>query len=57
MKGYVKVVGTNEGCTKLNGLSGEGELVYQNHHNYSLKLEGEDFTEITVNGIKIEIDD
>ena len=43
MKGYVKIVGTNDGCDRLSDLSGEGELIYQYHHNYSFKFNGEDF--------------
>ena len=43
MKGHLKVIGTNDGCKRLMDKSGEGELVYQFHKNYTLKFQNEQF--------------
>lgn len=43
MKGYIKIVGTNDGSERLKGCSGQGELTYQYHKNYLLKFQNEDF--------------
>ncbi len=43
MKGYIKIVGVNDGSTRLKDASGQGELVYQFHKNYTLKFQNEEF--------------
>ena len=43
MKGYVKIVGTNDGSKKLENASGYGTLSYKYHKNYSLEFQNETF--------------
>lgn len=43
MKGYLRIVGTNEGTERLKDSSGQAELIHQYHKNYSLKFQNEDF--------------
>jgi len=43
MKGYLKIVGTNEGTQRLKDASGQAELEYKYHKNYSLKFQNEEF--------------
>lgn len=43
MKGYLKVVGTNEGTKRLEKATGQAELTYQYHKNYSLEFNNETF--------------
>jgi hypothetical protein len=43
MKGYLKVVGTNDGCESLMDASGLSEINYKFHKNYELKFKNEIF--------------
>jgi hypothetical protein len=43
MKGFLKIVGTNAGCKRLDKKSGEAELVHEYHKRYILNFENEEF--------------
>jgi len=43
MKGYLTIVGTNEGTKRLKDATGSAELTYKYHKNYSLKFQNEEF--------------
>ena len=43
MKGYIRIVGTNEGTSRLKDASGYAELTHQYHRNYLLEFQNEKF--------------
>lgn len=43
MKGYITVVGVNDGTKRLEKATGYGTLTYQYHKNYSLEFQNETF--------------
>jgi len=43
MKGYITVVGVNDGCKRLDKATGYGTLTNKYHKNYLLEFKNEEF--------------